>query len=101
MLNKKVSNTIFWVLGITQPGIEPSSPGPLANTLTNMLMSGLMSRVLANGLEDRGSIPGRVIKDSKMVLDSALLNTKHYKVRVKGKVEQSSEWSRDLPYTSE
>ena len=23
----------FWVLGITRPGIEPRSPGPLANTL--------------------------------------------------------------------
>ena len=28
-----------------------------------------------------------------MVLDSALLNTQHYKVRIKGKVEQSREWS--------
>ena len=28
-----------------------------------------------------------------MVLDSALLNTQHYKVRVKGKVEQSRKWS--------
>ena len=30
-------------------------------------------------------------KDSKMVLDSALLNTQHYKVRIKDKVEQSRE----------
>ena len=38
---------------------------------------------------DRGSIPGRVIpKDSKMVLDTSLLNTQHYKIRIKGKVEQ-------------
>ena len=28
-------------------------------------------------------------KDSKMVLDASLLNTQHYKVRIKGKVEQS------------
>ena len=28
-----------------------------------------------------------------MVLDAALLNTQHYKVRIKGKVEQSWEWS--------
>ena len=27
------SRTIFWVFGMTQPGIEPQSPGPLANTL--------------------------------------------------------------------
>ena len=45
-----------------------------------------MSRVFANGQEDRSSIPGRVIpKTLKMVLDVALLNTKHYKVRIKGK----------------
>ena len=28
--------TIFWVFGITQPGIEPQSPGPLANTLSSL-----------------------------------------------------------------
>ena len=27
------SSTIFWVFGMTRPGIEPRSPGPLANTL--------------------------------------------------------------------
>ena len=37
----------------------------------------------------------------KMVLDAALLNTQHYKVRIKGKVEQSRERSSVLPYTSE
>ena len=46
--------------------------------------------VFANGPEDLGSIPGRVIpKTLKMVLDTTLLNTQHYKVRFKGKVEQS------------
>ena len=51
-----------------------------------------MSRVFANGLGDQGSIPGRVIRKSKkMALDATLLNTKHYKVRIKGKVEQSKE----------
>ena len=59
---------------------------------------GLMSRVFANGLGDRGSILGRVIpKTQKMVLDTTLLNTQHYKVRIKGKVEQSWEWSSALP----
>ena len=33
----------------------------------------------------------------KMVLDSTLLNTQHYKVRIKGKVQQSREWSSTLP----
>ena len=57
-------------------------------------------RVFANGPGDLGSIPGRVIpKTLKMVLDTSLLNTQHYKVRFKGKVEQSWEWSSALPYT--
>ena len=43
-----------------------------------------MSRVFANGLGDLSSIFGRVIpKTQKMVLDAALLNTQHYKARVK------------------
>ena len=32
MLSKAASSTIFWVFGMTQPGIEPRSPGPLANS---------------------------------------------------------------------
>ena len=36
----------------------------------------------------------------KMVLDTSLLNTQQYKVRIKGKVEQSWEKSSALPYTS-
>ena len=49
-----------------------------------------MSRVYANDPRDRGSIPGLVIpKTQKMVLDTAWLNTQHYKVQIKGKVEQS------------
>ena len=60
-----------------------------------------MCRVFANGPGDWGSIPGRVIpKTQKMILDAAMLNTQHYKVRIKGKVEQSREWSSALPYTS-
>ena len=56
-----------------------------------------MSRVFANGREDQGSIPDRVIpKTQKIVLDAALLNTQHYKVRIKGKVEQSRERSNAL-----
>ena len=57
-------------------------------------------RVFANGPGDLGSIPGRVIpKTLKVELDITLLNTQHYKVRFKGKVEQSREWSGALPYT--
>ena len=60
-----------------------------------------MVRVFANDPGDLGSIPGRIIhsKDSKIVLDADLLNTQHYKVRIKGKVDQSRERSSALPYT--
>ena len=55
---------------------------------------------ISGGPGDLGSIPGRVIpKTLKMELDTTLLNTQHYKVRFKGKVEQSREWSSALPYT--
>ena len=61
---------------------------------------GLVGRVFANGPGDLGSIPGRVIpKTLKMVLDTSLFNTQQYKVRIKGKVEQSRERSSALPYT--
>ena len=61
---------------------------------------GLVGRVFANGPGDQGSIPGRVKpKTLKMVFDTSLLNTQQYKVRIKGKVEQSRERSSALPYT--
>ena len=61
---------------------------------------GLAVRVFANGLGDLGSIPGRVIpKTQKMVLDACLLNTQHYKVRIKCKVEQSREGVTPSPTT--
>ena len=60
-----------------------------------------MGRVFANGPGDLGSILGRVIpKTLKMLLDTSLLNTQQYKVRIKGKVEQSREGSSALPYIS-
>ena len=61
---------------------------------------GLMSKVFANGPKDQSSVPGRIIpKTQEMVLDAALLNTQHYKVRIMGKVEQSRDSSRALSYT--
>ena len=51
---------------------------------------GLVGKVFANGLGNRGSILGRVIpKIQKMVLDTSMLNKQHYKVCIKGKVKQS------------
>ena len=63
--------------------------------------TGLINRVFANGLGDQGSIPGWIIpKTKKIVLDTSLLNTQHFKTRIKGKVEKSREWSCDLSFTS-
>ena len=60
-----------------------------------------MINVFTNGPGDRGSITGGAIpKTQKMVLDPSFLNTQHYKVRIKGKVVQSREWSSAIPYTS-
>ena len=59
----------------------------------------MMVRVFAKGSGDQGSIPGQVIpKTQKMVLDDSLLNTQHYKVWIKGKVEQSTERNSTPPY---
>ena len=56
-----------------------------------------MDRVFGNGPGDRGTIPGRIIpKTQKMLLDASLLNTQHYKVYIKDKVEQSREKGRFL-----
>ena len=56
--------------------------------------------VLVNGPGDEGSIPGQVIpKTCTLVLDTSLLNTQQYKVRIEGKVEQCRERSSALPYT--
>ena len=48
-----------------------------------MFSFSIMVRVFANGPGDWGSIPGRVIpKTQKIVLDTSLLNTQHYKVYI-------------------
>ena len=46
-----------------------------------------MVRVFANGPEDLGSQVESYQRLKKMVLDATLLNTQHYKVRIKDKVE--------------
>ena len=61
----------------------------------------LVGRVFTCGPGDQGSIPGQVIPETqKMVLNTALLNTQHYKVCIKGNIEQSRDRSCALPYTS-
>ena len=60
-----------------------------------------MSKVFANDPRDWDLIPGQIIpKTQKIVLYAALLNTQHYDIRIKGKMEQSKEWSRALLFTS-
>ena len=47
-----------------------------------------MVRVFPNGSRGLALIPGRVIpKAQNMVLDASLLNTQHYKERIKSKVK--------------
>ena len=61
---------------------------------------GIMVREFANGPGDLSLIPCRVIpKTQNMVLDATLHNTQHYKVSVKGKLDQSRERSSAIPYT--
>ena len=49
---------------------------------------GLMSRMFTNSPGDRVFNPkSSHTKDSKMVLDTALLNTQQYKVRIRGKMD--------------
>ena len=63
--------------------------------------------MFANGQGDWGSIPvwshtkdlKKKKKKKKKVLDASLLNTQHYKERIKGKVQQSRERSSALHYT--
>ena len=39
VFSKEISKTIFWIFGMTRPGIEPRSPRSLANTLPTRPMS--------------------------------------------------------------
>ena len=76
--------------------------GKLGITTLLYRFIGQVGRVFANDPGDLGSIPDRIIpKTLKMVLDASLLNSQQYKVRIKGKVEQSRKMSSALPYTLE
>ena len=72
----------------------------LPDYMINYRLIDLVDRVFVNSPVDWGSVTGPVIpKTLKMLLNTSLLNTQ-YKVRIKGKVEQSREKSCALPYTS-
>ena len=55
--------------------------------------TGLVRRVLTNNPGDWGSIPDWVIPKTQKKLDTTLLNIQHYKVQIKGKVQQLKERS--------
>ena len=80
----------MWMYLPTPPHRQDMTQGQLAIDI--------MVRVFTNGPGDYGSIPGRVIpKTQKMILDATLLNIQHYKVHIKGKVEQSRKRSSASP----
>ena len=94
--------------GLLWLGVVAPDKGPIYGLnrtngifMLNWILIGQVGRVFAKSPGDLASIPGRVIpKTLKMVLDTSLLNTQQYKVRIKDKVEQSWERSSTLPYTS-
>ena len=90
LLSKEASSTIFESLEWLNLRL---SLGEHSNHYVN-------GEVFANDPDDLGSITGWVTpRTQKMLLDASLLNTLHYKVRIKSKVEQSREMSSALPYT--
>ena len=56
--------------------------------------------VRKTGVQSQVASYQRLKKKKKGVLDATLLNTQHYKIQIKGKVEQYRERSSALPYTS-
>ena len=64
MLSKVVSSSIFKVFGMTRPGIEPRSPGPLANTLTDGPGDALSSKEKDKDNEDIKEIEKWVLHSS-------------------------------------
>ena len=59
-----------------------------------------VGKVFADGPEKRFNPRSSHAKDSKkVVLDASMFNTQHYKVYIKGKMEQSRERNSTLSYT--
>ena len=83
------------MLGIKQGGLWYDSTWdwtPVSRTIAEL---STWSMVWETGIQLQ-VIP----KTQKIVLDAALIDGQHYKVQIKGKVEQSREWSSVLSYTS-
>ena len=81
--------------------VQRMSLGSLKMLSTKCICKDLVGRVFTYGPGDLGSIPCRVIpKTLKIVHDTSLFNTQQYKVRIKGREEQSRERSSALSNTS-
>ena len=90
MLSKAVSSTIFKPLVLLDLGLNLCLPDHWRSLYS--VDHWLSGRVFANGPGDRDSISGRFIpKTKKRVLDTSWFNTRQYKVRIKGKVQQCRE----------
>ena len=99
ILSLLYTGLVYFIYIKTCSNLGPDEISLISGSLISGLQNHWPSR-FANGLEDLGSILGRVIpKTFKIVLDTSLLNTQQYKVRIKGEVEQSTEMSSTLPYT--
>ena len=80
-----------------------TSAYPILKSLTNQSVKCQYVTDLISWLRKNKYSIGWVLNVSltlKMVLDTSLLNTQQYKVRINGKVEQSKERSSTLPNTS-
>ena len=64
-----------------------------------MTLSGI-EPLVSQAIDEHSTHLTIISNTEKMVLDISLLNTQHYKVRIKGKMEQSRERSSALPYIS-
>ena len=95
-----VSSTIFKVFGMTRPGIEPRSPGPLPNTLT----AGPMSRnnvkwlkvvlFITNNSIKRQSFVYTQLNDETVLFQTIQFCVSHFLAKAV-KISNSSIWSID------
>ena len=87
MLLRLSKYLIIWLLEYLRFYFEYSNHEPFKFLTWSFTLStwsiGSLGRVFTNGPGNLGSIPGRVIpKTLEMVLDTSLLNTQQYKVRI-------------------
>ena len=73
---------------MTRPGIEPRSPRPLANTLTNMPMSGKRTKINPNPLKE--SVPVCVYTSKSICIQTYILRYKKKITLTRGHHGQST-----------